>query len=257
MVITTYQCGGGFLRGGGADGAPEFVLANQGFMAICVDVPIVDITARDSDIERIYVIICDILTGLIAEQTKIGALDPNRVGLTGQSLGANAGAYCISHSSEYSAAAFRHGSAVERARWDLFETATWRRDPANGIYAQMHMPDPRNDPLGVWDRVSVAHRAREINTPTLIQNNDTEYLFALPLYSAMREEGKPIEMYVFPGETHALIQPVHRLVNYERQVDWFRFWLQHEEDGSPSKQSQYDRWNRLRALTANAPSQHW
>jgi dienelactone hydrolase len=254
MVITTYTCGGGFLRGGGADGAPEFVLAKHGFIAVCVDVPVFEVAERDTDRSVIYPIVCDILLGLIDDQAHNGALDPNRVGLTGQSLGANAGAYCISHSHAYAAAAFRHGSAIERARWELFETAAWRRDPVNGIYAQLHMPDPRNDPAGRWNEMSVAHRAREIDTPTLLQTNDTEYLFSLPLYSAMLEEGKPIEMYVFPEETHAFIQPAHRLVNYERQVDWFRFWLQHEEDDSPSKHSQYDRWHRLRALAANAQS---
>jgi dipeptidyl aminopeptidase/acylaminoacyl peptidase len=252
MVITTYTCGGGFLRGGGADGAPEFVLANHGFVAVCVDVPVFEVAERDTDRSVIYPIVCDILRGLIDDQAQNGALDPNRVGLTGQSLGANAGAYCISHSHAYAAAAFRHGSVIERAQWDLFDTAAWRRDPVNGIYAHLHMPDPRNDPTGRWDKMSVARRARDIDTPTLLQTNDTEYLFSLPLYSAMLEERKPIEMHVFPGETHALIQPVHRLVNYERQVDWFRFWLQHEEDSKPSKHSQYERWNRLRALTANA-----
>jgi hypothetical protein len=256
MVITTYTCGGGFLRGGGADGAPEFVLANHGFLVVCVDVPVFEVAKREADRSVIYPVVCDILQGLIDDQAKSGVLDANRVGVTGQSLGANAGAFCISHSHAYAAAAFRHGSVMERAQWDLFDTAAWRRDPVNGIYAHLHMPDPRTDPGGRWDKMSVARRARDIDTPTLLQTNDTEYLFSLPLYGAMIEEGKPIEMHVFPEETHALIQPVHRLVNYERQLDWFRFWLQHEQDGNPAKRSQYDRWNRLRSLAENAQSPH-
>jgi hypothetical protein len=252
-VITTYKCGNGFLRGGGGDNAPEFVAAHQGFIAICVDVTVREIMAREADLSRIYPIMCDILSGLIADQSKSGKLDPKR----GQSLGSDAGTYCISHSNEFAAAAFRHGSPIERAQWDLFETAASMRDPANGPYARLHMPDPRNDPMGKWNEMSVARKARDINTPTLIQVDDLEYLFALPLWSAMHEEGKPIEMHIFPKETHSLMQPTHRLVNYERQLDWFRFWLKHEEAPEPFKRDQYVRWNKLReSLRSSTSSQH-
>jgi dienelactone hydrolase len=251
-VITTYGCGNGFLRGGSGDNAPEFVLAHQGFVAICVDVSVRDIIARETalgrDLSRLHSIICDIVLGLIADQTKDGKLDPTRVGLTGQSLGANAGTYCISHSNAIAAAAFRHGSFPERAWWNLFDTSAWVRGP-NSLYARFHLPDPRYDPAGRWDEMSVSHRAREINTPTLIQVDDQEYLNALPLWGAMHDEGKAIEMHVFPDDTHMLMQPIHMLVNFERQVDWFNFWLKHEEDTAPSKRDQYDRWNRLREST--------
>jgi dipeptidyl aminopeptidase/acylaminoacyl peptidase len=258
-VITTYGCGNGFLRGGSGDNAPEFVLAHQGFIAICVDAAVTHIIARETalghDLSRLYSIMCDIVSGFIADQTKDGKLDPTRVGLTGQSLGANAGIYCVSHSNAITAAAFRHGSSPERSRWDLFHTNAWERGP-DSIYARLQLPDPSNDPTGRWDKMSASHRAREINTPTLIQIDDEEYLSALPLWSAMREEGKPVEMYVFPDDTHMLMQPIHMLVNFERQLDWFEFWLKHEEDAEPSKRDQYDRWNRLRELIHNSPSQH-
>jgi len=255
-VINTYACGGGLLHGGSGDNAPEFALAHQGFITLCVDVRIREIIAREPDQSRVYPIFCDIVSGLIGDLTKDGKLDPTRVGLTGHSLGANAGAYCISHSNAIAAAAFRHGSYPERSRWDLFDTSARVRDPVNSVYVRMHLPDPRNDPTGRWDEMSVSHRAREINTPTLIQVNDTEYLFALPLWSAMHEEGKAIEMHVFPDEEHVLTQPIHMLVNFERQLDWFKFWLQHEEDMVPSKRGQYDRWNRLRELSSNPKPQH-
>jgi hypothetical protein len=72
----------------------------------------------------------------------------------------------------------------------------------------------------------------------------------------MRREGKAIEMHIFPEDTHALIQPIHMLVNFERQLDWFRFWLKHEEDVAPSKRDQYTRWHRLRELTTSSQQQH-
>jgi dipeptidyl aminopeptidase/acylaminoacyl peptidase len=251
-VINTYSCGNGLLRGGSGDGAPEFVLAHEGFIGICVDVRGREIMAREADLTRMYPIFCDIVSALIADLTKDGKLDPTRVGLTGHSFGANGGAYCISHSSAIAAAALQHPGAVERAVWDLFDTGARIRGP-NGFYAKWHLPDPRNDPTGRWDAMSVSHRAREINAPTLIQIDDLEYLTALPLWSAMREEGKAIEMHVFPKDTHFLMQPIHRLVNYERQLDWFKFWLKREEDLAPSKHDQYDRWHRLREARDSSP----
>ena len=247
-VISSYSCGDGLLHGGGSDGAPEFVLAHQGYVAVCVDIRVREILARETDFARIYPIICGIVSGLIVDLTKEAMIDPARVGLTGQSLGANAGAYCISHSSDIAAAAFRHGSAFERERYELFDTSAWDRGPT-GPYAWMHLPDPRKDPGGRWDQLSVASRAQYINTPTLIQEDSREYLSALPLWSAMRDAGKPIEMFVFPDESHSLVQPIHRLVNYERQLDWFNFWLKHERSPMASKRGQYAQWDRLRELT--------
>jgi Prolyl oligopeptidase family len=257
-VITTYACGNGFLRGGSGDNAPEFALAHEGFIAICLNADVTEIIARETalgrDLSRLSPIICDIVSGLIADLTKNGKVDPARVGLAGQSLGASVGTYCISHSNTIAAAAFRHGSFPERALWDLFETGSWERGP-NSLFARLHLPDPRNDPSGRWNEISVARRAREINTPTLIQVDDQEHINALPLWSAMHDEGKAIEMYVFPEDTHMLMRPIHTLVNFERQIDWFKFWLKHENDAAPAKRGQYDRWERLRESARTAPQQ--
>jgi dipeptidyl aminopeptidase/acylaminoacyl peptidase len=221
LLITSYQCGNGFLRGGGSDNAPEFVAAHAGFVAICVDIPVWEILSRESDMSRMYPIACDIVAELIVDQERKGSVDASRVALSGHSFGANFGNYCLAHSMGQdpahgiAAAAFRHGSVLERAQWDLFNTAAYRRDPVNGIFARMHMPDPRHDPTGRWNEMSSANKAATINTPILIQDDDTEYWNALPLWSALREEGKAVEMYVFPKETHQLIQPVHQMVNFE------------------------------------------
>lgn len=255
LIITSYTCGPGFLQGGDSDNAPEFVAAHQGFLVICVDVPLFEIMARESDLSRIYPVACDIVAALIEDEDRAGSVDSGRVGLSGHSYGSDFGLYCLAHSlgknaaRGIAAAAFRSGSVLERASWDLFETAAWRRDPKNGIYARLHMPDPRYDPDGRWQEMSVANKASKINTPILIQASDTEYLRSLPLWSALREAGKPIDMYVFPNETHRLIQPAHQLVNLERQMDWFRFWLKDEEGDKPENGPLYGRWRRLRAAT--------
>jgi dipeptidyl aminopeptidase/acylaminoacyl peptidase len=252
VVITTYVCGGGFLRGGGGDNVPEFVAADAGFVAICVDVPVREIGAK-SDLGNLYPIMCDVVKSLIADEDRAGLIDPSRVGLSGQSLGANSAAYCLSHSKAFAAATLRSGSVLERAQWDLFDTAGWRRDPISGFYAQLHMPDPHDDPGDRWGKMSSANKAQDIDTRVLIQASDTEYLgSSLSFWSAMHEYHKAIEMYVFPRETHLLSQPIHQLVNDERQLDWFRYWLKDEKDDAPDKRPQYDRWDALRDSSQKA-----
>jgi len=252
-VITTYACGNGFLRGGNADGPPEFMLARHGFIAICVDMPVREILLREPDHSRLHADMCDIILSLVSSQPISDLVDSKRIGLSGQSLGANFGTYCISHSKVFAAAAFRHGSIVERALYDLFNN--WEPSLKNS-YDGINMPDPKNDPMGRWADMSVSMRVAQIDTPTLIDNNDSEYLLALPFWSAMRNAKKPIEMYVFPDETHVLWQPIHQLINYDREVDWFRFWLKQEEDLDSIKRPQYERWERLRNSTSASTFMH-
>ena len=83
--------------------------------------------------------------------------------------------------------------------------------------------------------------------------DDSEYLDELPLWSAMRDAKRPVEMFVFPKETHVLYQPVHQLANFERQVDWFDFWLNGHIQDDEGKQAEIERWTQLRALNGREP----
>jgi hypothetical protein len=80
-----------------------------------------------------------------------------------------------------------------------------------------------------------------------MQISDSEMVYALETFSALREQGQPVEMYVFPGEFHFKWQPAHRRAVYERNLDWFAFWLQGREDPDPAKAAQYKRWEALRS----------
>lgn len=54
---------------------------------------------------------------------------------------------------------------------------------------------------------------------------DSEYLLTLPTFTALREAGAPVDLYVFPDEFHAKWQPAHRLAVWERTLRWFGFWF--------------------------------
>ncbi|WP_462078980.1 hypothetical protein [Luteimonas sp. RIT-PG2_3] len=69
--------------------------------------------------------------------------------------------------------------------------------------------------------------------------------YSLPLMR--RHQG---DMYVFPDEPHIKVQPQHKLAAYQRNVDWFRFWLQGNEDTDPGKSDQYRNWRKMRERTS-------
>ena len=96
-----------------------------------------------------------------------------------------------------------------------------------------------------------AHADR-IHTAILENTSDTEFLIYLPLYRSLVDLGKPVELYVYPEELHVRNQPRHRLEVYERNLDWFRFWLKGEESSDPNKDEQYQRWKQLRSKSTQS-----
>ena len=73
---------------------------------------------------------------------------------------------------------------------------------------------------------------------------------------ALANAGKPVEMYRFPDEYHVKWQPAHRYAVYNRNIDWFNFWLRDVESGLTGDPEQYPRWRELRKRrAAEAPSQ--
>ncbi len=79
----------------------------------------------------------------------------------------------------------------------------------------------------------------------MFQNSEQEYLeeldYALPLVRSLRAD-----LYVFPNEPHIMFRPRHKLAVYERNLDWFRFWLQGFEDNDPRKSEQYKHWRSMK-----------
>ena len=93
LVITSYLCSGGLLRGGGRDNAPEFVLASHGMVVVCMDVAVADLLERLPNWSLLYPTLCDRARALLRDPRFTGMIDPARVGLSGQSMGSDWGTY--------------------------------------------------------------------------------------------------------------------------------------------------------------------
>ena len=82
--------------------------------------------------------------------------------------------------------------------------------------------------------------------PIVIQAPKAEANGAVPFFRALKEYRRPIEYWIFPDEFHLFAWPGNKAVIQEQSLDWFRFWLQDEEDPAPGKAPQYDRWCTLK-----------
>src|SRR3546814_5504241 len=70
-----------------------------------------------------------------------------------------------------------------------------------------------------WDRMSLVRNAQRVRFPLLFEAADDEFRAAVESVTALREAGKPADLFVFPGEYHIKWQPAHRLAAYERGLD--------------------------------------
>jgi hypothetical protein len=73
-------------------------------------------------------------------------------------------------------------------------------------------------------------------------------LGSIELVREMSDAHRPFDAFVYHNERHLRWQPGHRMAIYNRNLDWFRFWLQDFVDPDAAKADQYDRWGKLRAL---------
>ena len=72
---------------------------------------------------------------------------------------------------------------------------------------------------------------------------------ALEFFITLNRMGKAVELYHYPKGTHPLNTPLERLASTQRNLDWFRFWMQGYEEKAPDYDpDQYVRWCELRKL---------
>jgi dipeptidyl aminopeptidase/acylaminoacyl peptidase len=255
-LIVTQYFSNGFLRGGTGDEYPIHAFAARGFAVLSLERPTfaaaADPTITDYDgvnaanlrgwAER-RSLLSAVLTGvkLVVDQ---GIADPDRVGITGLSDGASTVAFGLINSDRFAAAVMSTCCLEPWTMMSAMGTAYADRMQKLGY------PPATADNREFWAPASIARNAAKIDTPLLMQLSDSEYAMGLEAFAALREQGKPVDLYVFPDEYHVKWQPAHRLAIYERNLDWFDFWLKGKVDPDPRKHAQFARWQALRELTA-------
>ena len=176
----------------------------------------------------------------IDELSGRGIIDRERVGIAGFSHGEEIAGYAVLHTNRFRAAI---GAALyDPCFYFIGGNAWWSAFESVGLGGW-----PEGKTKSNWNEIDMPAHADRIHTAILENTSDTEFLIYLPLYRSLVDLGKPVELYIYPQELHVRNQPRHRLEIYERNLDWFGFWLKGEENGDPAKSEQYRRWDQLLA----------
>lgn len=245
LFITYYACRG-YLRGGIGDEWPLATLAAAGIGVLCINKPAAadpatqwsdGFAARDYEIARSGV---ECVIAVLAER---GAIDPLRVGMGGLSFGAEATMWIAMNSDVLSAISVASPVLTESYYW---ERALMGENFHSMLKRAWKLGAP-GETSGGWRTFSPAYHLDKFRRlPLLMQVPEQEYLMATDYFVPLLASGAPTEVHVFPHEPHVKVQPRHQLAVYERNLDWFRFWLSDYVDPVPSKAAQYQRWREMR-----------
>lgn len=256
LVVVQYVSDG-FLRGGTGDEVPVQVLAAKGFAVLSFarpDFPGWVMEAKDERelrarnrtdwLDRRSV--QSSLEMAIAQAIAGGAVDADRMGISGFSDGTSTTQWALINSRLFKAASL--GACCE----DMLSYPLAAGPYFERFGREMGYRFFEDDAPQFWKPMSLVLNAERIDAPILIQTGDSEYEAGLDVISAFRRQGKAIELIVLENEPHFKWQPAHRHAIYERSVDWFRFWLMHLIDCSADKHDQYARWASMRGAPAQA-----
>ncbi len=179
---------------------------------------------------------------------KMGIADPKRAGIMGWSYGSELTNLEITHSHTFAAASAGSGGSNNPGEYWLF----------GGPFRHYIEGTMAGSPYGNYDKrfddLSTVKRAEDVTTPLLIETNTSEMLGSLEFYTKLKRLGKPVQMVIYPDEGHIYSQPQHRIASMQRNLDWFRFWLQGYEDPAPEKREQYSQWGSLKEDLKNNAS---
>jgi dipeptidyl aminopeptidase/acylaminoacyl peptidase len=242
LFVTYYRCDG-FVRGGTGDEWPLATMAEQGISTLCINQPSVPPNADER-----YGMGQSAVESAVGRLASEGMIDRTKVGMGGLSFGSEVTMWTLIHSHVVTAASvssptisamyYLLGSNIGEPFLSLLRT-NW----------QLGAPD---ETPAHWRRISPTLNLGKINAPILLQIPEQEYLFALGYAIPMMLSDRA-DVYVFPDEPHNKFQPRHKLAVYERNLDWFRFWLQGYEDQNRGKAEQYSHWQEMRpARTAKS-----
>ncbi len=250
LIVTTYRTHE-FLRGASGDENPIHVYAAHGFAVLSFDMGRSDYDNKSGDFQRYLSWYESEETSIemaIQEASEMGVVDTARVGLTGYSRGMEMVAYAITHTKLFRAVS---GAAGDYSPYFYYMTSRRVQDNFSGEGVGGW---PEGKSKANWKQVAPDLNAERIDVPVLNNDPDSEFLADLALYTSLRDLGKPVELFIYPNELHHINQPKHRYQIYERNLDWFRFWLKFEESPDPVKSEQYERWRQLRRLQPRAQS---
>lgn len=239
LFVNYYSCDG-FLRGGEGDEWPIPSLLDSGFAVVCVNAA--PFTGPQDGVAT-YRTGLEAVRSLVDLLARRGLIDRKKVAMGGFSFGSEVTTWIALHSDLLAALSIASAQSDPTGYW--FD-AIGAGDRPKIIRKVWGLGTPDETPAR-WKLVSAALNAERISAPILLQLSEQEARQIPEFYARLTGSPTPAELYAYPDEDHLKVEPRHRLAAYERNLDWFRYWLQNYRDPDSRKAPQYARWDRMKA----------
>lgn len=161
----------------------------------------------------------DIITG-VDTLIERGLVDPERLGVMGWSYGGYMTSWIITQTKRFKAASVGAGVTNLMSFTGTADIADFIPDYMGGEFW---------DEFDRWRSRSAMFQIKGAATPTLIQHGDKDVRVPISqgyeLYNALKRQGVPVKMVVYPRQPHSLQEPKLQLDAAQRNVEWFDQWL--------------------------------
>ena len=235
LFVTYYACDG-YLRGGVGDEYPLRQLAADGIAALCIN-RLPTALGLGDQIEEYRLALAGV-SAAIERLVGRKLVDPARVGMAGLSFGSEVTGWVATHSDLLAAAAI---SSILLAPSRYWSDVLVGPDVVAIRHQVWGVGEPDHD-FARWREISPVMNIAAFHAPLLMQMSEQEFRDNLELAAKLRLSPTPVDLWVYPDEPHIKVQPRHQFAVYERNLDWFRFWLQGYIDPAPAKLQQYRFW---------------
>jgi dipeptidyl aminopeptidase/acylaminoacyl peptidase len=183
--------------------------------------------------------------GAIHYLAEKGLIDRSRVGIIGFSRTCLFVSYALSHS-KYRFAAASLTDGVDGSYVQYVLSANSFPGFAQTVEGVNGGP-PYGEQLKSWLLRSSGFNLDKVKSPVRITAlNPASLLAQWEWFVGLVRLEKPVEMIYMKDGDHILQRPADRMISQQGNVDWFCFWLKHEEDKDSSKAAQYARWRTMR-----------
>lgn len=164
----------------------------------------------------------DILSGVDAAVAR-GVADPDRIGITGWSYGGYMACRAVTLTERFRAALAGAPVVNQHSMFGTSDLPLFAEWMGGGL---PHTPEGE---ARLMAHSSIQGVSR-VTTPTLLLVGENDLRCpasqAEEFYVGMRRwDRAPAVLVRYPGESHGLTRPAHRLDRYERTLAWFRHWL--------------------------------
>lgn len=168
------------------------------------------------------------LDAVFAEVARLPFVDAGRMGIAGASYGGYAVNWIIGHTDRFKVAV-SHDGVFNLESMALATEELW--------FPEWEFGGPVTSPAAraAMQKWSPHRFAERIRTPTLVITNELDFRVpvdqGIQLFTALRRNGVPSEMLIFPDEGHWVLKALNSRAWHEAVFGWLGKYLKQPQDG--------------------------